>query len=154
MKLPSNYTSTLQDENTAADNKSISVLIVDDEKYIRKLLADLLEAHAVFNKTAEDGKDALDMLSKQKFDVVITDINMPNMDGFSLLKNIKQTHPKTAVVVMTAYSQDYSIREALALGAEEYVSKPFQSQEVIAVIERANWRNKNKRIGAQGLSFS
>jgi len=72
---------------------------------------------------------------------------MPRMDGFTLLKNVKQIYPETAVVVMTAFSQDYTIREALSLGAEEYLTKPFRSEEVLMVVERACWRSQSRRAG-------
>lgn len=127
-------------------NGKLKVLIVDDEVYIRDLLAKLVKAYAHDSDTAADGIEALEKLSNHRYDVMVTDIKMPRMDGFTLLKNTKQGYPGTAVVVMTGYSQDYSVREALVLGAEEYISKPFQSEEIIMVIERAFLRNQAKRV--------
>lgn len=129
-------------------NGTLSVLIVDDEKYIRDLLADLVRHNAHESETAVDGEDALVKLSQKRFDVVLTDIKMPRLDGYNLLKKVKEKHPETAVVVMTGYSQEFSVREALSLGAEEYLSKPFHTEEVMMVIERAHWRNQVKRKGA------
>ncbi len=140
-----NQSRTLE-ETKKSGNGRLKVLIVDDEKYIRDLLADLVRTYAHESDTAEDGEEALKKLSNQRFDVLVTDIKMPRMDGFTLLKNTKQIHPDTAVVVMTGYFQDYSVREALSLGAEEYISKPFQSEEIMMVIKRAHWRNQARRV--------
>lgn len=131
--------------------KDLKILIVDDERYICDLLTDLLKEQAREIESAADGEEALKKLSLKHFNVVVTDVKMPRMDGFTLLKNVKQAHPDTAVVVITAYSQDYSIREALALGAEEYLPKPFRSEEVLMVIERAYWRNQARRTSEHPL---
>ncbi len=87
-------------------NGTLNVLIVDDEKYIRDLLADLVRHNAHESETAVDGEDALVKLSQKRFDVVLTDIKMPRLDGYNLLKKVKEKHPETAVVVMTGYSQE------------------------------------------------
>lgn len=129
----------------------LRILVVDDEKYIRDLLAELLTKHDNKVETAEDGEQAFKKLSMKHFDVILTDIKMPRMDGFALLRNVKQFHPETAVVVMTAFSQDYTIREALSIGAEEYLAKPFRSEEVLMVVERAYWRSQSRQSKEEAL---
>ena len=115
----------------------MKILIVDDEKYLRELLSEVLQSHSHECETAGDGEEALTKLDQSRFDVVITDAMMPNMDGFTLLKNIKKTYPETAVVVITGYSLAYSARDAMAIGAEEYLAKPFHTDEILAVVEKA-----------------
>jgi len=126
----------------------LSVLIVDDEVYICELISELLGDIDHRCDTANDGIEALEKMSRKNYDVILTDIKMPRMDGFTLLKNTNQMYPQAAVVVMTAYGQDYSVKQALALGAEEYLSKPFNSEEVIAAVERAYQRHKEKINGS------
>lgn len=130
---------------TARGSSGLNVLIVDDEAYIRDLLAELLSAHSHQSDTAGDGEEALVKLSQKHFDVILTDIKMPRMDGFTLLKTAKPLYPDCAFVVMTAFSQMYSAREALSLGAEEYLPKPFHTGEVLGTIERAYQLNKRRR---------
>lgn len=124
----------------------MKILIVDDEKYLRELLAEVLTSHSHECETAENGEEALNKLADSRFDIVITDAMMPHMDGFALLKNIKETYPGTAVVVITGYSLAYSARDALAMGAEDYLAKPFHTDEILAVVDRAHRLNKNKSV--------
>ncbi len=123
----------------------LHILIVDDEKYICQLLAELLGQNSHHCDTASNGREALELIEQKHYDIVITDVKMPLMDGFALLKNVKQGFPDIAIVVMTAFGQEYSVREALVLGAEEYLPKPFHADEALNVIERAYWRNHAKR---------
>lgn len=125
---------------------------MDDEKYIRDLLSELLQEHAYEAHCANDGMDALEKFTGATYDVVVTDIRMPRLDGFGLLRRLKEGHPNTAVVVMTGYSQEFSIREALLLGAEEYLTKPFHTGEVLMAIERAIWRKRAKQLKESNVS--
>jgi YesN/AraC family two-component response regulator len=70
----------------------------------------------------------------------MTDVKMPGMTGFDLLKQVKVEWPEMIVIIMTAYGDAHSVKEALLLGADEYLSKPFKSQEVSLIVERAYWR--------------
>jgi CheY-like chemotaxis protein len=131
----------------------LSILIVDDEKYICELLSELLGENDHRCDAAANGKEALDVLSRKRFDVIVTDVKMPLMDGFTLLKTVKQQYPGIAIVVMTAFGQEYSVREALALGAEEYLPKPFHAEEVLSVVERAYWRNQTRNEAKQTINL-
>ncbi|MFH1862812.1 MAG: response regulator [bacterium] len=129
----------------------LKILVVDDESYIRDLLCNVLREQGNDVDSAVDGEDALKQVALHQPDVILTDIKMPRMDGFSLLRQVKQQYPTISVVVMTAFSQDYTIREALLTGAEEYLAKPFRSEEVLMVVERAYWRGKSRRERAAEL---
>jgi len=118
------------------------VLVVDDEKYIRDLLANLLTEKDWEVDVAEDGEQALQKLTQAEFGVILSDIKMPRMDGFTLLKNVKRDYPEVAVVMMTGFSQQHTIREALSLGAEEYLPKPFRVEELVMAVERAQQKAK------------
>ena len=72
---------------------------------------------------------------------------MPEINGFELLKTIKSRWPHIAVIMMTGYGDAYTVKEALMLGADEYITKPFKSHEVSLILERAYWRQLASRTG-------
>ena len=120
--------------------QTINILVVDDELMMRKLVEKILSRDVFQVALASDGREALSLLAERKFDIVISDIKMPEMNGFELLQAIKRDYPTTAVIMMTAYGDTYSVKDALLLGADEYVTKPFQSQEIALMVERTYWR--------------
>jgi DNA-binding response OmpR family regulator len=120
--------------------QSITVLVVDDELMMRKLVAKVLSRDGFQVVQAQDGDEALRILAGRPIDIVISDINMPGLNGFELLQAIKKSHPAMSVIMMTAYGDTYSVKDALLLGADEYITKPFQSQEIALMVERTYWR--------------
>jgi len=119
---------------------SVSILIVDDEEMMRTLLNRILSREGYKIRSAEDGVIALEVLKAEKFDIIISDMKMPRMNGFELLKIVKKEYPKIGVIIMTAYGDTYTVKDALLLGADEYITKPFKSYEISLVVERAYWR--------------
>lgn len=119
---------------------NVSILVVDDEQMMRELLKKILTREGYKVTTAADGLDALDVLREEKIDMVISDMKMPGLDGFGLLKTVKEQYPQVGVIMMTAYGDTYTVKDALLLGADEYITKPFKSYEISLVVERAYWR--------------
>lgn len=119
---------------------SIAILVVDDEEMMRHLLKKILSREGYQVSMAPDGEAACDILKEKRFDMVISDMRMPRMNGFDLLKVVKRDYPKTGVIIMTAYGDTYTVKDALLLGADEYITKPFKSYEIALVVERAYWR--------------
>lgn len=119
---------------------SVSILIVDDEEMMRNLLKKILAREGYQISTAEDGVAALEAVRKQSYDLIISDMKMPRMNGFDLLKAVKKDFPQTGVIIMTAYGDTYTVKDALLLGADEYITKPFKSYEISLIVERAYWR--------------
>ena len=119
---------------------SVSILIVDDEEMMRTLLNRILSREGYKIRSAEDGVVALEVLKAEKVDIVISDMKMPRMNGFELLKIVKKEYPQIGVIIMTAYGDTYTVKDALLLGADEYITKPFKSYEISLVVERAYWR--------------
>lgn len=113
------------------------VLVVDDEKSILEFLEIMLGREGYQVDTAESGSKAISILKKSKIDVIITDISMPEMDGIQLLSKIKQNQPDCAVIIMTAHGSTGSAVEAMKLGASDYLTKPFQIEEMKLAIETA-----------------
>lgn len=118
----------------------ITILVVDDEQIMQDLLEKILSREGYNIITAIDGVDALEKLSNNKVDIVISDMKMPRMNGFELLKHVKSDYEKIAIIIMTAYGDTYTVKDALLLGADEYITKPFKSYEISLVVERAYWR--------------
>jgi len=121
------------------------MLVVDDELLMRDMLSEMLKDKAEKIIIVESGSQALKMLSRYKFDVVLTDIKMPDMNGFQLMEYIKLIDPIVPIIVMTAYDDVYEMHNALEKGAEEYVIKPFKKDEICVFIDRAILRSSSKR---------
>ncbi|MEW5994286.1 MAG: response regulator [Candidatus Zixiibacteriota bacterium] len=119
---------------------AVSILIVDDEEMMRNLLDRILSREGYQVVTAGDGVAALEVLKSRKIDIIVSDMKMPRMNGFELLKAVKQDYPDIGVIIMTAYGDTYTVKDALLLGADEYITKPFKSFEISLIVERAYWR--------------
>lgn len=113
-----------------------SILVVDDEKVIRDMLADLLDMEGFHVRTAEDGTSALDELSRAHFDLVLSDLKMPKMGGIALLDQIGRIAPQAVTVIMTGFGTVETAIDAMKRGAYDYVLKPFKLEEVIHVVRR------------------
>lgn len=119
---------------------TITVLVVDDEPVMRSLIEKILAREGYMLLTAEDGQSALELLAHNQVSIVISDIKMPGMNGFDLLKAVKLQYPDIGVIMMTAFGDTFTVKDALLLGADEYITKPFKSYELSLVVERAYWR--------------
>ena len=119
--------------------ETLNILVVDDESILRNLLDRILkkDGHNVF--LAASGKEGLETLRKNPIDIVLSDVKMPEMDGFQFLIAAKKEFPHVGVIMMTAYDDSYSVKDALLLDAEDYITKPFKNFEISMIIERAYW---------------
>jgi two-component system response regulator PilR (NtrC family) len=104
---------------------------------MRNYLSAILGREGYRVETAADGVSALEVLGKQRFEVVVADIKMPKLDGIELLRAIKSEYPDTEVMVITAYSTWASAVEAMRLGAYNYIRKPFDNEEIRQTVRRA-----------------
>ncbi|MCU0659329.1 MAG: response regulator [Polyangiaceae bacterium] len=115
-----------------------SCLIVEDSPMMRQLLVFALARVKSLRVTeADDGVDALRKLAASRFDIIITDINMPIMDGLKLVKRIRsdQVHKETPIVIITTEGSQEDRQRALQLGANAYITKPIQAPQVIAKVK-------------------
>lgn len=115
----------------------IKILVVDDELSMREFLAILLKREGYAVDEAESAESALISLGEKGYDLVISDINMPGLDGISLLKRIKGDAPDTAVLMVTAFSTAEQAVEAMKLGAYDYIAKPFKVEEIKVLVRNA-----------------
>lgn len=114
----------------------LRILLVDDEEDIVEVIRDRLEAYGFTVATARNGLEALNRLSKEKFDGIFLDIKMPEMGGIEALEEIRKRDRKTPIIIITSSSTKDSAIEALAKGANEYVLKPFEWTELKTKIEK------------------
>lgn len=120
------------------------VLIVDDEENARIGLKKLLALDGFHVAAVSNGYEALDYLDRHPIDLVITDINMPEMNGLVFLRELNRSYPSINVIMVTAYGGVESYLEAMNLGAFEYLNKPVRFEELKAVMERIFNRNLQK----------
>jgi DNA-binding NtrC family response regulator len=127
-----------------------NILIVDDEKDICMALNILLSKEGYAVKEAYNGEQALDIIKKENFDIVMTDIKMDKMDGFEVLKETQKLSPETSVVMMTAFASVGSAVEAMRSGASDYITKPFINDEIRLTI-RSLLQNRELQMENQIL---
>jgi two-component system alkaline phosphatase synthesis response regulator PhoP len=145
------------------DKMKEKILVVEDEKDIVKMLDYNLKKEGFRTLSARDGEDALDLLNRERPDLVILDLMLPGMDGLEVCKTLKN-NTKTAsipIIMLTAKSQESDKVIGLELGADDYVTKPFSPRELIARIKAVLRRIKEKdklpealKIGDLSIDFS
>jgi DNA-binding NtrC family response regulator len=113
-----------------------SILVVDDEDALRTVLSSELESEGYIVATAGDGDDAISVLQGKSFDLVLLDIKMPRVDGFEVLRFIKERYPATKVIMLTGFADLKNAIESKKLGAEDFVSKPYDLVDLLTTIER------------------
>ncbi|CUS98230.1 sigma-54-dependent transcriptional regulator [Candidatus Chrysopegis kryptomonas] len=133
----------MMEENLGAH--SIKILVVDDDVKMLELLKKVLTKRGYIVETSPRPKEALEKFSSDGFDIVVTDINMPEINGLEILKQVKSTAPDTIVIMITAFATVSSAVESMKLGAYDYIIKPFNMEEFILIIERAAERISLKK---------
>jgi DNA-binding NtrC family response regulator len=113
------------------------LLIVEDELEMRELLRKVLEKEGYRISVAGDGREALAVLSREPFDLIVTDMLMPNDGGLELLEAVQRSHLALPVIIVTAFGDWYSYCRALELGAAAFINKPLRMSELIAAVHTA-----------------
>lgn len=124
-------------EISVCELRGARILITEDEEAIRRLLARHLEGlgHAIF--IAEDGFQAVQIAAREEIDIILSDINMPGLGGIEMVRQIKLLKPEIPIVMISAFQDMQTVREALRAGAYDYISKPFQLMDVADTVGRA-----------------
>lgn len=128
-----------------------TVLIVEDDPSLREALCDTLELAGYAVKAAMDGPAALEVLEREAIGMVVSDVQMPNLDGHSLLKRIRSRNPDLPVVLMTAYGTVQKAVDAMRCGAADYLMKPFDADVLVDMVSRylPSPRSKNTAVVAE-----
>jgi DNA-binding NtrC family response regulator len=114
------------------------ILIVDDEPDMLKLLSMTIQRKTPYQVSVTNNPlEALELAKKGGFDLVITDLKMPGLDGIELLRAVKSLNPDTPVIMMTAYGTVESASEAMEKGGFDFITKPFRIEHILFAIERA-----------------
>ncbi|HEX2896424.1 MAG TPA: response regulator, partial [candidate division Zixibacteria bacterium] len=123
-----------------------NILIVEDKDSMRKMLTETLtgEGHRV--DSAPNGKSAMELVHNKSYDLVLTDLKMPDMDGLQVLSNVKDVDNETAVILMTAYGTIEDAVQAMKKGAFDFITKPFDTEHLSVLIGRAL---ENRRLVAE-----
>ncbi len=130
---------------------SIRVLVVDDEETLRNLLNSILEREGYEIQCASSVAEARTALDSRAFDVIVSDIKMPEESGYVLLKYTKEKFPGIGVILMTGYGDMYTVKDAMLLGADEYITKPFKGFEIAVIVERVYWRMRGAKSDSTSL---
>jgi len=122
---------------SAQDFKEVKILVVDDEELIRWSLQKALMHMSPSVEVARNGEEALEMLQKSDYDIVITDFKMPGLSGLELLAKIREKETRPTVIVISAYLSHSVVKEATEYGAFRCVNKPFGMDDFLGVVREA-----------------
>lgn len=126
----------------------IKILVVEDDQTIRELIRDFLVEHNYLVDTASDGVEALEITKKQQPDVVVLDLALPKLTGESVCKEMKRLYPQMPVIILTAKNRTDDVLSGFKLGADDYIGKPFEIEELLARI-----RSKLKNVEQEKLQI-
>ncbi|MDD3732069.1 MAG: sigma-54 dependent transcriptional regulator, partial [candidate division Zixibacteria bacterium] len=123
-----------------------NILVVDDKDSMRNMLVETLMEEGYRVDAAEDGRKALDLVRNKSYDLILTDLKMPNLDGLEVLSEIKNLDSESTVIVMTAYGTIEDAVQAMKNGAFDFITKPFDTEHLCFLINRAL---ENRRLKAE-----
>lgn len=142
----------------ATHEHSMSILVTDDDLRMRESLKDLLNAYGMTCSMAENGQQALDLMSHRHFDLVLLDLQMPKIDGLQVMRKMHDEHPDTEFIVLSGEASFENARTALRMGAHDFLNKPFNPAELIRLIKnisqtrRAEQGDLDKKISIHSLN--
>jgi diguanylate cyclase (GGDEF)-like protein len=128
-----------------AEDDQLRLLLVDDDPVVRQMMVSMVENWNHEPHAAPHAEGALELLEQMPFDVVVSDIRMPGMDGIELLRRISARWPETDVVMITAYGMSYSYMDVIEAGATDFVTKPFEPDELRAKLQRIGMERRLRR---------
>lgn len=113
------------------------VLVIDDEDIVRICCSRALSPAGYEVRMAQNGLDGLKMIEEERFDIVLTDLKMPDMDGIEVLRKIKKEWPEIGVIIITGYQTVDTEAKSIKLGAFDYIEKPFTPDALISAVDKA-----------------
>jgi len=127
--------------------KGTKILVLDDDRSIREVLRELLVGEGYIVKMAQNGKEALEWITKETFDLVLTDLGMPEMDGIQLLKTLQRIAPDMRVIVVTGRADLEARARVKSPWVHDYVTKPFHPYTILEKVSRALAKKTDKLGG-------
>jgi len=135
------------------EQEAPNILVIDDEEIMRNLLKDLLTDLDYEVTSVETGEEGLATFKSQNYQVVITDLRMPGLDGIKVLEEVKRHDPDAVVIVITGFGALESAQNALRLGAFDYITKPFELNDIVFIVKRAIQTRNLMKANKSLLSF-
>jgi len=123
-------------------DKKNSVIIVDDDERLLEVFKTALSLEGYQCETASSAESALELINKMSFDIMLTDIRMPSIEGFELTQKAKKIRPDMAVIIMTAYIEEFSFNNAIEAGASDFIKKPFTLNELMLRMQHVELQEK------------
>ena len=123
-------------EDPMAESRAC-ILVVDDERFFREAIAEVLEDRGLICDVCEDGESALELCEKEEYPVVVLDIRLPGIDGIEVLRSLREARPHTRVIMLSASTDQELVLEAMRLGACDYLAKPLHDEELALAVQRA-----------------
>jgi DNA-binding NtrC family response regulator len=131
------------------NDEAFRILVVDDNKELREILEEFLKGDGHCVEGSPNGRDALERHQESPFDLIITDLNMPEISGMELIKTIRKENQDTEFVIITGYASMDSAVEAVKIGAFDYIVKPFRMEELHVVVKNARDKVTLKKLNAK-----
>jgi DNA-binding response OmpR family regulator len=136
---------TRDGQNSASVEITGRILVVDDDPHFLRVLARILSGENFLVTSAAGACDALELLKSAQFDLVISDLRMPECDGLSFLESLRRSGDTVPVIILTAYGEVDTYLAAMNAGATEYLNKPIQSDELLKTVRACLRSGKNRR---------
>ena len=127
-------------------SENVKIVVIDDEPSVLESFKMILQIKDYEVDTFPDGPAAISKREKGKYDICFVDYKLPEMDGLQVLKRVKEIDPSIEVIVVTAYASEKSQSDAIALGALEYLRKPFLMEEIYELVDRGLRKRKTKNL--------
>ncbi|MFC1683285.1 diguanylate cyclase [Candidatus Zixiibacteriota bacterium] len=132
------------------DTEQVRVLVVDDEEIVRSFLVDVLSEEGYQVRAVPSGEEAIVLFERETYDLIITDIKMPGTNGMEVLRSAKTMDPNQNVIVMTGYASTETAVESMKLGAGDYITKPFNLDQIKIVVAKTLERSKLLKKAEEG----
>ncbi len=150
MYAPEEMKRDAEEVGGAEESARTRILVVDDEEIMRHFLREVLEGEGYDIELAASGREAVEKMAAGRYDIVITDIVMPELDGLGVVRAAKQLPYDVDVVVMTGYASMETAVESMKLGATDYITKPFNIDQIRIIVSNAVKERALKRRAAEG----
>lgn len=132
-----------------ADRQDL-VLIVDDDEAVLTMLRKVIESNGIQAHTAASGEEALEKIAAEHYDLILLDVNLAGMDGFQVVQNIRGRNIKTPIIIVSGRKEDYDALYGLDIGADDYITKPFNPITLGAKVKALIRRSRDGLPGAEG----
>jgi len=127
------------------------VLIVDDDEDVRKMLCKVMKSNGLLYETASSGEDALDLMETNRYDLILLDVNMPGMDGFEVIEALRGRNVYTPIIIVSGRKEDYDTLYGLDIGADDYITKPFNPVTLGAKVKALIRRSRGSLPGSSHM---